>query len=492
MLRIGERTWGWLGPLAVALLAFALRARDLASPSRLLFDETYYAKHAWSLLQHGYVRDFESGADARIAAGRTEGLFADGPTQIAHPEGGKWLIALGEQVFGLDSFGWRISAVVVGALTVLVLARLVRRLTGSTWLGCLAGLLLCLDGMHFVMSRLALLDGFLAFWIVCAVACLAADRDHMVRRVEVSTQLLPWRPWQVAAGICLGMAVATKWSGLVLLAVLGLLVVGWEMFARRRAALIAVGPRPRPRWWLRTTLAVGIPAFASLVLVALAVYLVTWTGWLVNHEVYAQRYDLTGNRFAQLWQFHQLTWSFHTGDYLAGQTHPYESKAWSWPFLDRPVAVDAQNDLPSPLCHAAADSSCIEVITLLGNPAVWWAGTAAVIASVVIWLYTRAWQLGLALACFLAAWLPWVVFDDRPIFSFYAVVMLPFMIVLICVLGRMVWEAAGPRARRVLQGGVAAYVLTVVLVFWFFLPVLTGEVVPRDEWADRMWFDRWI
>ena len=42
----------------------------------------------------------------------------------------------------MDSFGWRVSAAVVGALTVLVLARLVRRLTGSTLIGCLAGLLL--------------------------------------------------------------------------------------------------------------------------------------------------------------------------------------------------------------------------------------------------------------------------------------------------------------------------------------------------------------
>lgn len=490
MLRIGERAWGWLGPLAVAVLAFVLRVRDLGSPSRLLFDETYYAKHAWSLLQHGYVRDFDSGADARIEAGRTAGLFADGPTQIAHPEGGKWLIALGEQLFGLDAFGWRISAVVVGALTVLVLARLVRRLTGSTWLGCLAGLLLCLDGMHFVMSRLALLDGFLTFWIVCAVACLVADRDHMVRRVHLSPRWLPWRPWQLAAGACLGMAVATKWSGLVLVAVLGLLVVGWEVLARRRAALLLA--TTTWRWWLRTTMTVGLPAFASIVLVAAAVYLATWTGWLVNHEVYAERFDLTGNRFTQLWQFHQLTWGFHTGDYLAGQTHPYQSAAWGWPILDRPVAVDAQNDLPAPLCHAAADSSCLRVITLLGNPAVWWAGASAVISAAVIWLATRTWQLGLALACFGAAWLPWLRFDDRPIFSFYAVAMLPFMIVLICVLGQMVWQAAGPRSRRVLQGGLGIYVLTVALTFWFFHPVLTGETLPREVWLDRMWFSRWI
>ena len=39
----------------------------------------------------------------------------------------------------MDPFGWRIAAAVVGALMVLVMCRLARRLTGSTVLGCVAG-----------------------------------------------------------------------------------------------------------------------------------------------------------------------------------------------------------------------------------------------------------------------------------------------------------------------------------------------------------------
>ena len=184
-----ERLWGWIGPLAVAALALGVRMWHLGRPRTLSFDETYYAKQAWSMLKDGYAQDYVEGADKRIAAGNLADLFISGqPTQIVHPEAGKWLIALGEAAFGMDSFGWRISAAVVGALTVLVLARLVRRLTGSTIIGCLAGLLLALDGVHLVMSRLALLDGFLTFWIVCAVACLVADHDYM------STRLAPPPP----------------------------------------------------------------------------------------------------------------------------------------------------------------------------------------------------------------------------------------------------------------------------------------------------------
>src|SRR5688572_24409611 len=262
-----ERLWGWIGPLAVAALALGVRMWHLGRPRTLSFDETYYAKQAWSMLKDGYAQDYVEGADKKIAAGNLSDLFISGqPTQIVHPEAGKWVIALGEAAFGMDSFGWRISAAVVGALTVLVLARLVRRLTGSTVIGCLAGLLLALDGVHLVMSRLALLDGFLTFWIVSAVACLAADHDYMSSRLHRPHL---FRPWQLLAGVCFGMACGTKWSGVYVLAVFGLALVVWEVVARRRYRRRSGRHRRLPRWSLITsTFATAVPAFVMLVGVA--------------------------------------------------------------------------------------------------------------------------------------------------------------------------------------------------------------------------------
>src|SRR5262249_40681395 len=50
--------------------------------------------------------------------------------------------------------------------------------TRSTLLGCVAGLLLALDGLEFVMSRTALLDIFVMFWVLAAFAALVVDRDR--------------------------------------------------------------------------------------------------------------------------------------------------------------------------------------------------------------------------------------------------------------------------------------------------------------------------
>ena len=156
--------FGWAGALCLASLAFFLRRWHLGTPHAFSFDETYYAKDAWSLLNHGYVRGYVEDADKTILNGDLTGLFQDGPSMIVHPEVGKWLIAGGIKVFGMDPTGWRTASAVVGALMVLLMCRFARRVTGSTVLGLVAGLLLSLDGLQLVLSRLALLDIFLAFF----------------------------------------------------------------------------------------------------------------------------------------------------------------------------------------------------------------------------------------------------------------------------------------------------------------------------------------
>ena len=216
--------WGWYGPLLVTLFVGIITFWGLSNPHKITFDETYYAKDAYSLLIKHYAVAFVDNpdtphineADQIINHGSTKGIFGNSPNMVVHPEVGKWMIAFGEWVFGLNPFGWRFSSAVIGTLMILVMCRLVRRLTGSTMLGCIAGLLLGLDGLHFVMSRIALLDIFLAFWLLCATHCLVADRDwgrlRLAGRYETSppggrfgfgpVRGLLLRPWRIAAGVC--------------------------------------------------------------------------------------------------------------------------------------------------------------------------------------------------------------------------------------------------------------------------------------------------
>ena len=546
-----DRLVGWLGPVALALLAFGLRVVGLGNPHRFAFDETYYAKDAWSLLNNGYVQTYLTDADgntetdinADILDGHVDQVWTGDPSLAVHPDVGKWLIALGEKAFGMDPFGWRIASAVAGALMVLVMCRLVRRMTGSTMLGCVAGTLLMLDGLHFVLSRLALLDIFLALFLLCGVACLVADRDWhrarlatRARRAGDGATLTGWgpavllRPWLLAAGVCFGLAVGTKWTALYPLAAFGVLCWVWSAGARRSLGI---------RWALAKGAVVdGIPAFLSLVVVALLVYVATWGGWLAHAQEYeehlsstqyrqytgqghcakdddsyvaedldasrkwptATERDATGlgeawQSLRSLWYYHQDVYTFHT-HFLNCSTHFYESKPSSWLLINRPVGVAVTNDIApdAPGCDAPAGSDCIKQVLLLPTPVLWWGGVLALVFAVAMWVGARDWRYGLAVVGALSAWLPWMQYDDRPIFLFYAIAILPFTVLAITLaIGTLLGPSSAPSPRRtvgVVVGG-AFVVLTLVNFAWFW-PIWTNQMLTHSEWLDRIWFSRWV
>ena len=521
-LRHNDRFTGWAATIAVTLLAGFLRLWKLSTPREFVFDETYYAKDAWSLLKHGFTTGFVKDANDEILSGRTTGIFTDDPTMIVHPEAGKWLIATGEQVFSMDPFGWRIASVVAGTLMVLVMIRLVRRLTGSTLLGCTAGLLLCFDGLHFVMSRLALLDIFLAFFTLCAVSCLVADRDwgrfRMAKLVPAGYRMTPsdwgpvrglrFRPWRLAAGVFFGLAAATKWNAVFAIAAFGLLVWAWDSGARK-----SLGVR-HP--WLKSAVVDAIPAFGYLVVVALAVYVATWTGWLLHAHEYETALSNTQygpywgsyiekdahgflpelwQSLRSLWNYHQDVYTFHTRG-LNDATHVYQSHPAGWLILNKPVGVDVKLDIApgSQGCDAPVDSTCLRQVILLGTPALWWGGVLALLYSVFAWIGKRDWRFGLVVVGVLSAWLPWMRYDDRPIFSYYAVAIIPFTIVAITLLlGTLMGGPAASDRRRMWGTAVAgAFVVLVIVNFAWFWPVYTDELLTTAEWLQRIWFRIWI
>ncbi|MEV0797925.1 phospholipid carrier-dependent glycosyltransferase [Kribbella sp. NPDC050281] len=509
---------GWIATLAITALAAFIRFWHLGDPAKFVFDETYYAKDAFSLLKFGYARQFidqpEGAADKAILAGNLD-VFKDTPSLTVHPEVGKWMIAAGEQLFGMNTFGWRFMPALFGALTVLLVIRTVRRMTRSTLIGSIAGILLAVDGLHFVMSRVALLDIFLAFWLVAAVSCLVADRDWTRRRHAKSLDTpvadgerrglgrwLLFRPWRILAGVCFGLALGTKWSAVWVLAGFGILVFAWDYGARR-----ALGVRLA---FLKSVLVDGIPAFISIVLVAGVTYLATWTGWLLHDNAYdhdyASKNPATGvmkivpDDFRSLLHYHEEVLAFHTGDYIKNATHPYASNPAGWPIIARPIGFDAVNDIKpgTPGCNPPAGQNCLSVISALGTPILWWGGALALIAALVLWIGSRDWRFGIPIVGYVTCWVPWFAFDDRPIFFFYAVTMIPFTVMaLALVLGKILGPArsafgnATPR-RLIGSAVVGAFVVLVVLNFAYIWPILTDKVLPHSDWLSRMWFKSWI
>jgi dolichyl-phosphate-mannose-protein mannosyltransferase len=499
-----DRLLAWVGPLLITAFAGVLRLLDLGTPAKFVFDETYYPKDAYGLLQFGVEHSFIDKANERILAGDLD-VFA-GPAFVVHPPAGKWLIAAGEWAFGMNPFGWRVAIALFGTLSVLVMARVVRRLTRSTLLGCLAGFLLALDGLHLVESRIALLDLPAMVWLLLAFGALLIDRDWARRRFADAAEplgrvargtwgpTLLWRPWRLAAGVCFGVAAATKWNAAFAIAAFGLLTWFWDIGARR--AIGAAFAQAASAARLAVDAAV---AFLTVVGTAIVVYVVSWTGWLLSSDGYARDWAATHparglaalwpDALRSLWHYHYEIWFFHVN---LTEEHQYASSPWGWLFVARPVSFEWVDNIgPNSGCPT---DRCVQEIIGIGTPVLWWGAVLALVACAVWWLAARDWRFGVPVVGVAATWLPWFAYTNRPIFYFYAVVILPWLVIgVTLVAGKILGPPDAPPRRRMWgAAAVGGFTLLVLLNFAYLYPILTDQVIPYDAWLQRMWFRSWV
>ncbi|MGW4816910.1 dolichyl-phosphate-mannose--protein mannosyltransferase [Kitasatospora cineracea] len=487
----------WWGPLAVAVFAGVLRLWNLKSPHAFVFDETYYPKDAWALWHNGYESVWPDNANQLILGNPQIVPLSGAGTFIAHPPLGKWVIGLGEWIWGLNPFGWRIAVALLGTLSVLMVARIGRRLFRSTLLGCVAGLLMAVDGLQFVLSRVGLLDGVSAFFVLAAFGALLIDRDRtrdLLRAAraeggraadEVRLGLRPWRP---AAGLLLGAACSVKWTGAPVLAVLTLLVLLWDQAGRR-----AAGAHRAWRSMLRRDL---WPAALSLPVAGLAVYLLSWTGWFATDGGYDRHWadgqpgSWVPGPLRSLWHYHTQIWEFNT--HLTSP-HTYQSNPWSWLVQGRPVSM-YWVQLPTGQGGCTAPDGCASQILALGTPFLWWTACFALAYALYRWFFRRDWRSGALLAAVAAVYLPWFQYQQRTVFSFYMVVLVPFLCLAVAqMLGAMLGPAGSPpNRRRWGAAGAGLIVAAIVGCFAFFYPLYTGQIIPMSEWHTRMWFESWI
>ncbi|MDQ0617595.1 dolichyl-phosphate-mannose--protein mannosyltransferase [Arthrobacter globiformis] len=504
------RLWFWLVPALTAAVGGVLRFVRLDVPRSLVFDETYYVKAGYSLLVSGYERSWPDKANDAFVAGNPNVLL-NTPEYVVHPPVGKWMIAAGMWLFGADNpFGWRFAAALTGTLSVALLALIAQKLFGSLILGGAAGLLLAVDGHHLVMSRTSLLDIFLMFWVLAAFGALLLDRDDGRRRLAARfgrqaaasptgrpspLQLLsgPWlgvRWWRIVAGICLGLAVGTKWSALFFVAGFGLLTVFWDLSARRTAGV---------RGWISAGIIKdGLLAFVSIVPVAAVTYAASWTGWFRSTDAYYRRWAETNPSAEWGWlpdsvrslaHYHLEAYKFHQG---LSSEHPYEASAWSWLVMGRPTSFFYESPKQgTPGCDFAG---CTSAILSVGNPLIWWSAAIALVILLFWWAGRRDWRAGAVLAAVGSGYLPWFMYPERTMFFFYAVSFEPFLVLaLVYCLGLVLGKTTDPPWRR-RSGlyGVALFLVAAVLISSFFYPVWTAEMITYQDWRLRMWMPSWI
>ena len=139
--------------------------------------------------------------------------------------------------------------------------------------------------------------------------------------------------------------------------------------------------------------------------------------------------------------------------------------------------------------------SCSQEVLALGTPILWWLGTLALAVVFGFWIRSLANKSpdivsGFILIGIAAGYLPWFLFQRRTVFTFYAIVFEPFVILaLVFCAKKFLGVPPWPRYRKLIVGLI---VLMIALNFLFFLPLFNGSVISYDQWQYRMWLPSWV
>jgi len=416
---------------AITFVSLFLRLINLGTPKGFVFDEVYYVDGARDYLAHGVE------------------VTGQDPEFVVHPPIGKWLIALGIKIFGDNEFGWRFMGALLGSAMVILIALIAHRLFRNSYLTVAASALLAMDGLALVHSRTALLDIYLSFFV------LLATYFFLVR----------WHWW---AGIALGLAVATKWSALYYLALFAVVAL-YRTFTHNTG---------------RELIKPSLKTITQYALIPFSIYVTSWSGWFISNRGWAR--DYSSNAITSFLHYHSQILGFHTG---LVEKHSYQANPWSWLIMGRPTSFFYETP------KGCGTDHCSQEVLALGTPILWWLATIAVAVVFGYWiksLVVKRYEppLNVIVTGIAAGYLPWFFFQKRTVFSFYAIVFEPFLILALIYCAYVALMHFENRRNTYLVLGLIGFVI--FINFIFFLPLYTGDVITYDSWQARMWLPSWV
>ncbi len=343
-----------------AQILFTLR---LATPHKQMFDEVHYVPAAHALLQ------------------------LQGPVNIEHPLLGKELIALGITLFGDNSFGWRIMSTLAGTASVLGIFAILWLLYGRVRTSTLGALFVLLNITVFIQARIAMLDGFMAAFVVTGIAVLLWAMRSPPGKV--------WPRW-LFGSLLLGLGVACKWvaAPYIAYAAVAFIVIRLrDARQRNRSVYAALNPRDQVYW-------PGLPAIHALLAlgaVSIAAYCLTFLP--------AFFYAVDPLTFSGLARFQIRMYEAQT---QILPPHTYQSGWRTWPLMIRPIWY----------LYETVDGA-VRGVLLIGNPAIFWGGLIAIAACLYAWVRQGSARLLAVVLLWGGSWAMWMLIPKSIGFFYY-------------------------------------------------------------------------
>ncbi len=381
---------------------------------------------------------------------------------------------------GFNTFGWRIAACIFGSLCIPTMYLLARRLWPNRLFAVAAATLVCFDGMFFIQSRIGMIDIFPIFFILLAYFLFLVHIQS--RTFEGAMGSL------VGLGFVLGVGIASKW---IVLAAWASIVFLLAARALLRGLNFEFGLPGRPWAVWRHHEGEPLPgnvfwpsylsiAILALVLIPAAIYIVSWYPFFARGQFH---------NLMDMWTYQLQSFNYHKN---LVATHPYGSKAWTWPLLSRPVLYYAEYTNLG--LDRFTGQPLIARMSNLGNPWIWWTSLPCMVSMPYFIVRHRSFPALVILLGFITQYAPWWMIS-RVLFMYHMFGGLIFMILAVAFVLAYVAQKLPPPGRYRL---VAAHLGIAVLFFAYFYPVWTATPISESAffaesgtpvWGPKVWLD---
>lgn len=462
----------------------SLVCREATYKNSMYFDEIYHARTAFEGLNNMPIYEW------------------------THPPLGKDIISWSVALLGMTPFAWRLPGTIFGILMIPAIFFLGLFLFRKRSWASLGAILLALDGMHYVQTRIATVDSFPVLFIICMFMFMFRYISYNFFETDLKKTFVPLG----LCGISFGLGAASKWIGLY--AGAGLAVVFFAfLFARFREYLAAKRALAEPDCSDREYCTMVADTFVQKALKTLGFCVIFFI--IIPAIIYCLSYypyfsvkGETRSWIDIILQNQKSMYSYHS---KLEATHPFQSDWYSWPVIYRPIWFYSGSFAPE---------GKLETISCFGNPAVWYASLVCTLSGIFMLIYRFIVRpqivdkpaagifgaldsgeeaindksardiriLSFLFIAFACNYLPWVGIS-RCIFIYHFFATVPFFMLFTVYILR---DIARSNKKT-------ALIMTIVLVFVslilfiMFNPIWTGYAVSKEYVKTFLaWFPSWV
>lgn len=413
--------------IIITLFSLIIRLYRINEPKSYYFDEVYHVVTA-----RGYANNVAAAYDPFSPAPEEDTAY-----DWLHPPFAKLIQALSIKVVGDNEIGWRLPSAIFGAALIPAVFILAYLMFGST-VAIFSSTILAFENLTFVMSRITMNDIFLVFFVIGAFIFTYLYSKH--RRLK----------YLLLTSIFLGLALATKWSGVFAIGV----IFGFLLFYEKRYYKISL-------------------KLVFLIFIPLIVYILSYSqyfllGYSVNEFIGLHK---------QIWWYQNRSDLEHTYGSTSLFCAPHgldgEKTLCPWIFNIRPVYFS----------YTDYEEGKSGYIYALGNPMVFWLGVIAISYMVGKTVQKRSLKNILILLAYFVFWVPWI-FSPRILFLYHYLPSIPFIAIALGYEFRDIYRSKFKHVVLILM-------IAIAISFLYLFPISSGLPIDSSTINRYLFIPSW-